>query len=420
MSIFIIDAVRSPRAHGNGKSSLKSLSPVALASQILQKLAPPLAEIALDDLIIGCATQFGEQGSNLARLIGIAAGLPDEVPALTINRACCSGLSAVILAAAKLTANAAMAGSAENVPGVALAGGVEMMSRVPMASDQGSLFFDHAFNQKHGIFPLGIAADAIATQFGFTRAACDAYAARSQQRAAHARAQGWLTGITPVYGAAGELLLTQDEAIRPGNTAGHLATLATAFAELGSRATPAPDNTDSSHSTSIDAQIATRLGLKTIEHVHHAGNSPIGADAAAFVLLASENAALRQQWQPRARIVSFAECGINRSLALTGAVDASRMALARAGLQVADIDLFEVNEAFAAVMLHYQQAMHINSERLNVNGGTLAFGHAMGATGAILTGLALDELERRQAKRALIAISGAAGLASALIIERVV
>jgi acetyl-CoA C-acetyltransferase len=432
MNTYIIAAARSPRGRGNAKSSLKALTPIALAAQVLRHLlsataakgapepakpdtCPKANALALDDLLIGCATQFGEQGSNLARLIGIAADLSDQVPAATINRACCSGLSAVIMAALKVQAEAGM-------HGVAVAGGVEMMSRVALASDQGSLFFDHAFNREHGIVPLGIAADAIASQFGFTRQACDAYAARSQQRALAAREQGRFGGIVPIVGAKGELLLAQDENIRPGNTAEYLATLAPAFAELGrqsSGSNPHPEQ-NPEQTTSYDVQIAARLGLDGVNHVHHAGNSPIAADAAAFVLLANSEAVKRHQWQPRARIVAFAECGINRSLALTGAVEASRKALANAKLQVADIDLFEINEAFAATMLHYAEAMQIGFERLNVNGGTLAFGHAMGATGAILVGMALEELERRQARYALVAISGAAGLASAVIIERIV
>lgn len=386
----IIDALRTPRGRGNAKGALAGVKPVDLLATPLRALADRhgLAGRQIEDGIFGCVTQTGEQGANIGKLALIAAGYGDAVPGLTVNRYCASGLSAVGLAALR-----ALAGD-----GLALAGGVESMSRVPMASDKGPLTHDFDFQKAAHLVPIGISADAVATMEGFTRADCDAYATESQRRAVAAREAGRFA-LVPVAG------FSADETPRAGTTAETLAALAPAFAEMGEK-------------YGLDAAIMAHTGLARVDHVHHAGNSPAMADGASAVLVASEAAAAREGFTPRARILATAELSVDRVLALTGAVDASRAALARAGLTPADIDLFEVNESFAALALHYARHMGIGLDRLNVNGGAIALGHAMGSTGAALLGTALDELERTGKRRAVIALCGAAGLASAMVIER--
>jgi acetyl-CoA C-acetyltransferase len=389
--LVIIDALRTPRGRGNARGALAGVKPVDLLAAPLRALAerhPAAAEAV--EAVFGCVTQTGAQGANIGKLGLVAAGLPDSVPGLTVNRYCASGISAVRLAAL----------AARDADGLALAGGVESMSAVPMAADQGPLTHDPAFQKAAALVPIGISADAVATVEGFTRADCDRYAAESQARAAAALAAGRFASVVPVAG------LHADETPRPGTTADSLAALPPAFAEIGA-------------TQGFDRLMAARLGLPRIDHVHHAGNSPAMADAAAAVLLGTAGAAARAGLRPRARILAMAEVSVDRTLALTGAVDAARAALARAGLGPADIDIHEVNESFAALMLHYARHLGIDRARLNVNGGAIALGHPMGATGAVLLGMALDELERRGARRALVAACGAAGLASALAVERI-
>lgn len=389
--IVIIDALRTPRGRGNAKGALAGVKPVDLLAAPLAALLArhPSAAGAVEG-VFGCVTQTGEQGANIAKLALVAAGLPDSVPGLSVNRYCASGISAVRLAA--LVASEADA--------LVLAGGVESMSRVPMASDKGPLTHDFEFQKAARLVPIGISADAIATQEGFSRADCDGYAAESQTRATAARESGRFAALVPVAG------LSQDETPRPGTTPEGLAALPPAFAEMGVK-------------YGLDAVMAARLGLSGIDHVHHAGNSPAMADAAAAVLLGTSDAAARAGLKPRARILGMAELAVDRVLALTGAVDAARAALARAGLDAADIDIHEVNESFAALALHYARHMGVDHARLNVNGGAIALGHPMGATGGVLLGMALDELERRGGGRALVAACGAAGLASAMVVESV-
>ena len=389
--IVIIDALRTPRGRGNAKGALAGVKPVDLLAVPLAALADryPSAAQAVE-AVFGCVTQTAEQGANIGKLGMIAAGLPDSVPGLTVNRYCASGISAVRLAAL----------AARDADGLALAGGVESMSRVPMASDKGPLTHDIDFQKSAGLIPIGISADAIATQEGFSRADCDAYAAESQARASAARDGGRFASLIPVAG------LAADETPRPGTSAETLSALPPAFAEMGA-------------TWGLDAVMARKLGLPGVDHVHHAGNSPAMADAAAAVLLGTAGAAARAGLKPRARILGMAEIAVDRVLALTGAVDAARLALDRAGLGVDDIDIHEVNESFAALALHYARHMGIGLDRLNVNGGAIALGHPMGATGAVLLGMALDELDRRGGGRALVAACGAAGLASALVVERI-
>ncbi|MCI1191212.1 acetyl-CoA C-acyltransferase [Calidifontimicrobium sp. SYSU G02091] len=395
-SALIIDAVRTPRGRGSDKGALRGVQPVELLAQalraIVQRTGVDPARIA--DAVIGCVTQTGEQGSHVGRLGALAAGWPDTVPALTVNRYCASGLSAVGYAALQALAS----------DGFAVGGGVESMSRVPMASDAGPLTHDAELARALRLVPIGLAADAVATMEGFSRADCDAIALASQQRAVHARDAGWFRSVVPVE-VDGRTLLATDETPRASTTAATLADLQPAFAGLGAK-------------TGLDEWLAQQLGLARVEHVHTAGNAPAMADGASAVLLASPGAVRRLGLKPRARLVALAEVAVDRTLALTGAVDATRAVLARAGLGVADVDLFEVNESFAALMLHFMRHLGVPHERLNVNGGAIALGHAMGSTGSALLGTALDELERRGAKRAVAAACGATGLAAAALIER--
>lgn len=397
MTALIIEALRTPRGRGNDKGALRSLKPVQLLAAPLQALAQRtgLETAQVDDVFVGCVTQTAEQGAHIGKLALMQAGWSDGAPAITINRYCASGLSAVALAAQH----------AAVCDGLAVGAGVEMMSRVPMASDQGPLTHDFEFQRQTQLVPIGLAADTVATIEGFSRAQCDAYALTSQRRAAAARDAGFFKSLIAVHAPQGQLLLDRDETPRPQTQAETLAQLEPAFAGLGAK-------------YGIDDLLCKRYSLKAIDHVQHAGNSPTMADGAAAVLLASPAAAARLGLPPRGRVLAFANASVDRTLALTGAVDATRQALDRAGLTVDDIDLFEVNESFAALMLHYMKHLGVAHERLNVNGGAIALGHAMGATGAMLVGMALDELERRQQKRAVIAICGAAGLAVAMVIER--
>lgn len=395
---FIIDAVRSPRGRGNDKGALKGVKPVDLLAQQLVALQ---ARTGVDtaqvcDGLFGCVTQTAEQGSNIGKLALVRAGWSDAVSGMTLNRYCASGLTAVQFAATQALVN----------DGVAVAGGVEMMSRVPMASDKGPLTHDPDLQRQTRLVPIGIAADAIASIEGFTRQQCDAYALESQRRAVAARQDGRFRSVVPVKGEDGEVLLEQDETPRAGTTLESLSSLAPAFAEMGVK-------------SGVDAWLAKQYGLAGVDHVQHAGNSPAMADGAAAVLVASTAAVQRLGLTPRARILAAADASADHVLALTGAADATRKALASAGLSAGDVDLFEVNESFAALMLHYMKHLEVPHERLNVNGGAIALGHAMGSTGSTLVGMALDELERRDARRAVVAICGAAGVAVAMVIERV-
>lgn len=395
---LVIEALRTPRGRGSDKGALHGLKPVDLMAAQLQALSQRtgIDTAGVCDTFIGCVTQTGEQGANIAKLALVRAGWSDAVPGLSINRYCASGLSAVALAAAQAMAE----------DGLAVGGGVEMMSRVPMASDRGPLTHDPDFQRQTTLVPIGLSADAIATQEGFDRTQCDAYALASQQRAVQAAAQGRFASLVPVCDPQGSVLLVQDETPRPATSAESLAGLAPAFAAMGEK-------------YGIDALLCQRYGLAHIEHVHHAGNSPAMADGASAVLVASPGAARRLGLLARARILATATVSVDRTLALTGAVPATRMALAKAGLGVDDIDLFEINESFAALMLHYMKHLQVPHDRLNVNGGAIALGHAMGSTGSALLGTALDELERRQQQRAVISLCGAAGLAVAMVIERI-
>ena len=397
---YIAEAVRTPRGKGNDKGSLKSIKPALLLAQVLRALAERCAldTAQVADAIFGCVTQTGEQGSSVGTLALPLAGWSDKVPAVTLNRYCASGLSATNFAALQ-----ALHGDT-----LAVGGGVEMMSRVPMGSDQGPLTHDTELQALAHLVPIGIAADAIATQRGYTRAMLDRYAAQSQQRAAAAAQRGRPRSMIAVQDGEGTVLLERDENIRPATSVQTLALLQPAFANWGAKGGDA----------GWDAQLCRRYGLAAINHVHHAGNSPAMADAAAAVLVGSLAALQRNRLKPRACILGMADTGSDRMLALGGTVDAARLALARARLEASDVDLFEINEGFAAMALHFMDEMQVGPERTNVNGGAIAIGHAMGCTGAALVSVLLDELERRDGRYGCISICGAAGVASAMVIER--
>lgn len=395
---LIIEALRSPRGRGNDKGALRQIKPVDLLAQQLTALAKRtgLNTAQVSDTLIGCVTQTADQGANIAKLSLVRAGWHDSVPGLSINRYCASGLSAVHLASQQAMDNDSLA----------VGGGVEMMSRVPMASDQGPLTHDFEFQQQTTLVPIGISADTIATQEGFNREQCDAYAVSSQQRAVAALEQGRFRSVVPVVDAQGVTLLERDETPRAQTTMESLAGLKPAFAAMAEK-------------YGIDRLMCERYGLDRIDHVQHAGNSPATADGASVVLLASPGAAARLGLRPRARILATATVSVDHTLALTGAVQATQKALSKAGLHIDDIDLFEVNESFASLMLHYMKHLDVRHSKLNVNGGAIALGHAMGSTGSALVGMALDELEAREARRAVISLCGAAGLAVAMVVERV-
>ena len=391
---YIIEALRTPRGRGNARGALAGVAPVELLAQPLRALAAaqPQACAEAQDVIVGCVTQHGGQAGNIARLAALQAGWSDSVPGVTLNRYCASGLSATLFAAL----------CAQSTGAVAVSGGIEMMSNTPMGSDAAPLFADAELQHRLNLVPIGLAADAVATLEGFSREQCDAYALASQQRAQAALAQGHFRSLVPVTDAQGTTVLAQDETPRSGTTAESLARTPLAFDKF-------PE---------FSAKLCAQLTLPALTHMHHAANAPATADGASACLLAGEAAVRRLGLQPRARIVSHATLSVNRTLALTGAVDATQWALQRAGLDAQDIDLFEVNESFAALMLHYQRHLHIPHDRLNVNGGAIALGHAMGSTGCALISMALDELERRQQRYAVVALCGATGLAAAAVLER--
>ena len=398
--VYIADAVRTPRGRGNDKGSLKTVKPAELLAQTLRALSTrtSLDTSLVSDAIFGCVTQTAEQGSSVGTIALPLAQWSDSVSAVTINRYCASGLSATNFAALQ-----ALHGDT-----LAVGGGIEMMSRVPLGSDQGPLTHDRELQLQARLVPIGIAADAIATQRGYSRTQLDAFATSSQQRAAAATARGHTPSMIAVTDAGGTVLLAQDENVRPSTTVESLAALQPAFAQWGAKG----------GEQSWDAQLCRQYGLDSIDHVHHAGNSPAMADGAAVVLVGTASALERAGLKARARIVGMADVGSDRTLALTGTVTAAQLAIQRAGLQSQDIDLFEINEGFAAMALHFMQDMQVEPDRLNVNGGAIAIGHAMGCTGAALVGVVLDELDRRGGRYGCISICGAAGVASAMVIER--
>lgn len=407
---YILDAARTPRGRGKiGKGALTGVHPQILFGQVLQALAERGVDTkAVDDVVVGCVSQVGEQGANIARNAVLSAGWPDQVSGVSLNRFCGSGLQAIGFAAMGVAAGA---------QDVVVAGGVESMSRVPMGSDGGGTDGNNErLRERVWQVPQGISADLIATLEGFSRAEIDAVALRSQQRAAAAIAdKRFDRSLVPVRDpVTGAVLLSKDELPRAGTTAEALAALEPSFVAMGAAAVgPRGETLDQ-----LALAAYPRAGA-AVRHVHTAGNSSGIVDGAGAVVLASERYVRAHGLKPRARVVSTATVGTEPLLMLTGPAPASEKALKKAGMTARDIDLWEINEAFAAVVLQTMRALDLDPERVNVNGGAIALGHPLGGTGAMLLGTALDELERRGAATALITMCIGGGQGIATIIERV-
>jgi acetyl-CoA C-acetyltransferase len=398
---FVYEAIRTPRGkQKNG--SLHEVKPLDLVVGLIGELRsrfPDLDENQISDAVLGCVTPVGDQGADIARTAVLAAGMPDTTGGVQLNRFCASGLEAVNTAAAKVRAG---------FDDLVLAGGVESMSRVPMGSDGGAWAMDPATNYDVGFAPQGIGADLIATIEGFSREDVDAFALRSQQKAAAAWSGGYFAkSVIPVRDHNGLLILDHDEHMRPDTTMDGLAKLKLAFEDIG-----AMGGFD-------DVAQQKYHWVEKINHVHTGGNSSGIVDGAALVLIGSEAAGKAQGLTPRARIVAAATSGAEPTIMLTGPTPATRKVLDRAGMTIDDIDLVEINEAFASVVLKFQQDLDVPDEKLNVNGGAIAMGHPLGATGAMILGTMVDELERRGARRALITLCIGGGMGVATIIERV-
>ena len=399
---FIYDAIRSPRGKGRPDGALHEVTAVALSAKILNavKTRNGLSGHAVEDVIWGNVTPIGEQGACLARSAVLASELDESIPGLSINRFCASAIEAVNLAT-----NQVRGGAGDGY----IAGGVEMMSRVPMGSDGAAIAADPSLAMKTYFVPQGISADIIATEFGFSRADVDALAVESQRRAAQAWAEGrFARSVIPVTDQNGLTILDHDEYIRPGTDMATLAGLKPAFKDMG-EVMPGFDR----------VALMKYPHLERINHVHHAGNSSGIVDAAAAMLIGNTDFGKRFGLKPRARIRATAKIGTDPTIMLTGPVPVTEKILREAGMKVGDIDLFEVNEAFAAVVLRFQQAFGIDPARVNVNGGAIAMGHPLGATGAIIIGTLLDELERTGQSTGLATLCIASGMGVATIIERV-
>ncbi len=398
---YIFDHVRSPRGKGRPNGALHEVTPINLASQVLAAVRErsELDTSKIDDVIFGCAAPVGEQGSVIPRLAVLNADYDLSVPGKQLNRFCASGLEAVNTAAAQV-----MSGQSD----LAIGGGIECMSRVPMGSDSGAMHADPGFAYKSYFVPQGIGADLIATLEGFTREDVDAYAVESQARAAHAWENGYFANsVVPVTDQLGNVLLDHDEHMRPGTTAEDLAGLKAAFELPGQQA-------------GFDAVAIQKYPqVEAINHVHTGGNSSGIVDGCAAVLVGTREIGKALGLKPRARIKGFSSIGTDPTIMLTGPAPSAEKVLKRCGMAVEDIDLFELNEAFASVVLLYMRKLGIAHERINVNGGAIAMGHPLGATGAMILGTVLDELERRDQATALVNLCVGGGMGTATIIERV-
>ena len=398
---YIYDAVRTPRGRGKVDGSLHEVSTLGLAVTALSaiKARNKLKGLEVDDVILGCVDPVGEAGGDIARASALAAGFGDSVPGVQINRFCASGLDAVNFAAAQV-----MSGQHD----LAIGGGVESMSRVGIGASGGAWPVDPAIAIPSYFMPQGVSADLIATKYGFSREDVDAYAVESQKRAALAWEEGrFKRSIAPVKDVNGLVILDRDEHLRPGTDMQSLGGLKPSFTLMGEMG-------------GFDAvAIQAHPELESVNHVHHAGNSSGIVDGAAAVLIGSLEAGERIGAKPRAKIRAFANIGSEPAMMLTGPIDVTKKLLARAKMTIADMDLIEVNEAFAAVVLRFLQAFAADPAKVNVNGGAIALGHPLGATGAMLLGTALDELERSGKAIALVTLCIGAGMGTATIIERV-
>jgi acetyl-CoA C-acetyltransferase len=398
---FIYDHVRSPRGRGKADGSLHEVSTLNLASQVLKGLRErnDLDPDFVEDVVLGCVDPVGEAGGDIARVSALAAGYGDKVPGVQINRFCASGLDAVNFAAAQV-----MSGQS----GMSIGGGVESMSRVGIGASGGAWFVDPMIALPTYFMPQGVSADLIATKYGFSRDDVDAYAVESQKRAAAAWAdRRFDKSVLPIKDINGITLLARDEHMRPETTMQTLASLKPSFVEMGQMG-------------GFDAVAVQRYPeIEEINHVHHPGNSSGIVDGASAVLIGNAETGKAAGLKPRARIRAFANIGSEPGIMLTGPAPVTEKVLKRAGMTKDDIDLYEINEAFASVVLRYMQALDLDPAKVNVNGGAIAMGHPLGATGAMLVGIALDELERRNLNTALITLCIGVGMGTATIIERV-
>ncbi|SEB92732.1 acetyl-CoA C-acetyltransferase [Streptomyces sp. 2131.1] len=398
---FVYDAIRTPRGRGKANGALHGTKPIDLVVGLIHEIRariPGLDPAAIDDIVLGVVSPLGDQGSDIARIAAIAAGLPDTVAGVQENRFCASGLEAVNLAAAKVRSG---------WEDLILAGGVESMSRVPMGSDGGAWAMDPMTNYETGFAPQGVGADLIATIEGFSRRDVDEFAALSQERAAEAwKDNRFARSVVPVKDRNGLVVLDHDEHMRPGTTADSLASLKPSFATIGEMG-------------GFDAVALQKYHwVEKIDHVHHAGNSSGIVDGAALVAIGNKETGERYGLTPRARIVSAAVSGSEPTIMLTGPAPATRKALAKAGLTIDDIDLVEINEAFAGVVLRFARDMGLSLDKINVNGGAIALGHPLGATGAMILGTLIDELERRDKRYGLATLCVGGGMGIATVVER--
>ena len=399
---FVYDHIRTPRGKGKAAGSLHEVKPVDLMVGLLDEIQtrnPSFDPHRVDDVVLGVVTPIGDQGGDIAKTAALAAGYPETVAGVQLNRFCASGLEAVNQAAGRVRSG---------FEDLILAGGVESMSRVPMGSDGGAWAADPATALTTGFVPQGIGADLIATLGGWTRDDVDAFAAESHHRAAKAWANGYFAGsVVPVRDRNGMTVLDHDELIRPDTSPEGLAGLKPSFAQIGKDA------------GFDDVALEKYHWVQKIDHVHHAGNSSGIVDGAAVMAIGSEQVGRDLGLTPRARIVSTAVSGADPTIMLTGPAPAARKALARADLEVSDIDLFEINEAFAAVAMRFMRDLGISHDITNVNGGAIAMGHPLGATGAMILGTLVDELERRDQKRGLATLCVGGGMGIATIVELV-
>jgi acetyl-CoA C-acetyltransferase len=397
---FVYDHLRTPRGKGKAVGALHEVKPIDLIVGVLDELKtrnPTLDPGRVDDIVLGVVSPLGEQGGDIAKTAALASGFPETVAGVQLNRFCASGLEAVNQAAARVRSG---------FEDLILAGGVESMSRVPMGSDGGAWAADPATALRTGFVPQGIGADLIATLEGWTRSDVDAYAAESHHRAAKAWANGYFAdAVVPVRDINGVTVLDHDELIRPDTSPEGLAGLKPSFADIGRDA------------GFDDVALEKYHWVEKIDHVHHAGNSSGIVDGAAIMAIGSEQVGSDLGLTPRARIVSVAVSGADPTIMLTGPAPAAHKALAKAGLEVSDIDLWEMNEAFAAVAMRFMKDMGITHEVTNVNGGAIAMGHPLGATGAMILGTLIDELVRRDQRRGLATLCVGGGMGIATVVE---
>jgi acetyl-CoA C-acetyltransferase len=399
---LVFDAIRTPRGKGKVNGSLHSVKPVDLAVGLMHEMLvrnEKLDPNGVDDVVLGCVSPVGDQGADIAKTAALKAGLPDTVTGVQVNRFCASGLEAVNIAAQKV---------ASGWEDLVFAGGVESMSRVPMGSDGGPMATDPETNYETYFIPQGVGADLIATVEGFSREDVDAYAARSQEHAARAREEGrFADSVIPVKDLNEHVVLDHDEFIRPGTTVETLGKLKPSFAAIGEMG-------------GFDAVALQKYHwVERIDHVHTPGNSSGIVDGASLVAIGNEKAAEKHSLTPRARILATALSGADPTIMLTGPAPASRKALEKAGLTVDDLDLVEINEAFAAVVLRFVRDMGLDMEKVNVNGGAIAMGHPLGATGAMILGTLVDELHRTGGRYGLATLCVGGGMGIATVVEAI-